>query len=447
VTRWFAALVVVGAAIRVAALPLPGTNDVAIWKVWSYAAAHEGVGRLYGVGGTPLERRVVSLHGAETTVDYPPLALAELGLAGRAYRLFNHGRYPDDARLIVAVKVPILLADIGVFVLLLVGLRPLAGSERAMWAALVYWFNPAVILDGVALGYLDLQFVLPLVAGLIAAAFASPFAAGAFAGVALLTKPQAIVAVPVIALAIGSLDDGRRASTRVLRAAAGAAIALALGLAPIVVAGGFPNFLQAMSRLRQHDMLSANACNAWWLVGYAIRAAYSTHDLGAWTAWTTPTRILTISRFMEIGFPNPRLIGVALTGIAFAWGGWTARRARDLWAFAALAAFCIHAYATLSAQVHENHLFAAVPLLVVASAGRPAFRPIALVLTAIVALNLNLFYGISEDLGYALPRAWTIIDATVWLALVNCCALAWHARVLGRECSTAVVRHQAPAPA
>jgi hypothetical protein len=54
--------------------------------------------------------------------------------------------------------------------------------------------------------------------------------------------------------------------------------------------------------------------------------------------------------------------------------------------------------------------------------------------SAIFALNLNMFYGISEYIpGYAFPRTLTIIDATVILALVNCAALAWHAVVLRRE--------------
>jgi hypothetical protein len=150
---------------------------------------------------------------------------------------------------------------------------------------------------------------------------------------------------------------------------------------------------------------------------------------------------------VELGYPNPRPIGVALTLAAAAWALWTARRERELWMAAALAGFLVHAYATLSAQVHENHFVAAVPFIAVASAGRRAFTPLLVATSAIVALNLNLFYGISEDLGYAIPRTLTIVDATVLLALVNCVALVWHARVFRSECSTAGERRQASAPA
>jgi len=64
-----------------------------------------------------------------------------------------------------------------------------------------------------------------------------------------------------------------------------------------------------------------------------------------------------------------------------------------------------------------------------------------------VALNLNLFYGFGDGVGYALPRGITIVDLTVILALVNCSLLLWHARVLASECSTAAARRPAPAPA
>ena len=101
-------------------------------------------------------------------------------------------------------------------------------------------------------------------------------------------------------------------------------------------------------------------------------------------------------------------------------------------------AFVVHAYATLAAQVHENHLYAAIPLLVIAAAGRPRYRPLLWVLTAIFALNLNVFYGISEYEwrgAFTFPRSMTVLDITVWLSLANCAELVWHARTLKRETS------------
>ncbi len=410
------------------------------------------MGRLYGVGGTPPERRVVTLHDAGTTVDYPPLALVELGIAGRMYRWLHHGEYPDGTPLIVAVKVPVLIADVTMLVLLMFGLRPLLGASRARWAALAYWLNPAILLDGAILGYLDPLFIVPACGALIAAAYGWAFVAGAGAVAACLTKPQAVVLVPAIGYAVwrGHERDSESRGSRVrqtVRACAGAAVMGGVGLAPVLRAGALPNFLQAIGRLGQHDLLSGNACNLWWIVGYLLRASYSMHDMGAWAAFTTPTKILAISRVVEIGYPNPRVVGLSLAAAAAAWALWTARHTRDIWSATALAGFLVHSYATLAAQVHENHLFAAVPLLGLAAAGRPRMVPVFVAVSAIFAVNLNLFYGISEDIGYALPRTVTIVDATVVLAVANCAVLAWHAAVFSRECSTAAEPRQAPVPA
>jgi hypothetical protein len=142
------------------------------------------------------------------------------------------------------------------------------------------------------------------------------------------------------------------------------------------------------------------------------------------------------------------VIGAIITLAAFAWCVWTARGVRDRFLLAGTGAFLVHAYATLAAQVHENHLFAAIPLLIAPAAARPRLRPVMWTLSVIFALNLNLFYGISEYIeGWAVPRTLTIIDLSVVLAAVNCAALVWHARVFGHECTTAAERRPQPVPA
>jgi len=120
---------------------------------------------------------------------------------------------------------------------------------------------------------------------------------------------------------------------------------------------------------------------------------------------------------------------------AVAWAMWHARQGTDLWLMAALGAFSIHAFETLAAGVHENHLYAAVPLLVMAAAGRRTLVPVLVVVSIILTLNLNLFYGIGEDVGYNIPRGLTIIDASVVLAVMNCAAFVWHAAMFKRECA------------
>jgi hypothetical protein len=413
-------------------LPLGGTHDTVPWRIWSYNAAREGVSRLYGVGGSPPEWRTLTYLNAEGQATYPPLALHELGIAGRVYRWAMGGEFPNTTPLMIAIKMPALLADIGTALLLYLTVRRWGSVRAARWTTCAYWLNPGIVLDGAALGYLDPQFMLPILGSLIAAASGRAALAGGLAAAAVMTKPQPAIIGPAIALALWHTARSTRLREFGAATLAGLVVALLL-VGPIVLAGGGPNFLQAMARLEAHDMLSGNACNLWWLVGYAVRAVFSAADLGTWTAWTTETRILAISRFIEVGGPNPRPIATVLVLAVMAWAVWTTRRSRDIWIWAALGAFLVQAYAVLAVQVHENHLFAAVPLLALAAAGRPAFTPVLVIVSAIFALNLNMFYGISEDAGWAIPRAITGIDLSVIVAALNCATLGWFASRLRRE--------------
>jgi hypothetical protein len=455
-------VLVAGAIVRAMLLPGAGTVDVITFKIWSYNAARHGVGELYGVGGSPPERRLLEYETATTVVDYPPLALFELGAAGRIHRLWSGRRFPNNRALNAAVKLPALASDIGIALLIFFVVRRRVSTNAAQWATAAYWLNPAPIINGAALGYLDLQYAFPALAAIIAAAAQAPALAGALLAVSVLTKAQGLFIAPAIALAIWASGPGERRFARVAAAAAAAVAVAAVAIAPVVVAGGWPNMVQALSRLAHHDSLSAQAANLWWIVGYALRVRYSAEGMGLWPAVVAPARILTISRVLELGYPNPKTIGAVLTLAAIAWALWIVSRPKrdvsgaatdaasttiDVWLLAGAGGFMMHAYATLAAQVHENHLFGAVPLLAFAAAGRRGFRPIAATVSAIVALNLNLFYGFGDDVGYAIPRGITVIDATLVVALVNCAALVWHARTLHREHSLAAAPRRQPAPA
>ena len=78
-------------------------------------------------------------------------------------------------------------------------LRLTGDRGRADWVALVYWANPATILNGEVLGYLDPLMMLPAIASLVLLHFRAPEWAGASLAIAMLTKPQALLVAPVSA--------------------------------------------------------------------------------------------------------------------------------------------------------------------------------------------------------------------------------------------------------
>jgi hypothetical protein len=436
----FIAAIVTGTVIRLASLTLPGTADMSVWKLWAYGGAVENPAGLYGIGGTPTEWRVIQWERASGTVVYPPLALYELSVVGRLHRAVSGGTFPNDVGLTVLIKLLIVAMEAGMLALLVSTLRRTVGTAAARWAAVAYWLNPSMILAGSMLGYLDPLYMLPSAGALFAAGAGWPFVSGALIAAATLTKPQGVILIPAVMLALLAAGNVRAFVRQCLSFAGGGAAVTAAIVVPIALVGGFPNLALAMSRLAHHDMLSGNATNLWWIVTYVLRVVYAVGDMGTWGAITMNTRILAISRVLELGYPNPRVIGTALTIAAAAWALWTARRVRGWVMLCAVGAFLMHAYGTLAAQVHENHIYVAVPLLVIVAAARPAYRPLLWTVSAIFFLNLNLFYGISEygyRGQYIIPRHITVIDLTVVVSVVNCLALAWHAGLFRRECAVA----------
>ncbi len=432
--RTFAVCLIAGALLRAAALPLPGTGDVGVWKIWAFAASQHGVLGMYGVGGTPTERRLHEYDGGAVTVDYPPLTLALLAGVGHAYRAITGG-FANTPALTAAVKSLVFAADAIITLLIVVGVGRAAPGRPgvARLAGLAYWLNPAALMNGAVLGYLDPLMGAPVVAATVAAAGGLPAAAGACLALAVLTKPQAVILAPVIAVAVlNAAAPGTRARAA-LRAGAAGAVVVAVALIPFLLAGAGPNFVQAMASLGRHNTLSANAANAWWIVTWIMRGAYAVADLGWYDAFVLPVRRpLMITRVVELGYPNPRAFASAVVLAAVAWALWRHRRARDLATVSALGAWTVVAYFVLGIAVHENHGYLAVPLLVMAAALAPEWRTLACWLSVTTALNLNLFYGFGDRIGFALPRGLTGLDATVWLAALHVALLAAFARRLAR---------------
>jgi hypothetical protein len=432
--RWLWAGLIAGALIRAWLVPLPGSPDVSSWKSWSFVGANDPTG-LYGVGGDPPVRRLLRWQGIAGTTEYPPLALYEIALAGRVYASFGT-TFEDSPQLTALIKAPGLAAELFfVAALILWGKRMLAG-DQAYWVALAFWLNPAVVLNGAALGYLDAQMAVPAALALLAAAAARPAIAGGLIAAAVLTKAQAIFVIPIVMLAAVTAGRATRRQAVLAFAAGGAAVSL-LVLLPIVLRGAWPNMLQAISRLAAHDMLSGNALNIWWLVTWIVRASYAL-DLGWFTAFTLPVRILGSSRFMEIGYPNPKPIGTAMVLAAIGWALWRARTTRSLADWAFVAGWCVFAYAMLGAQVHENHFYLAVPFLAIAAGASSDYRPIFWAVSVSTAFNMYIFYGLSEGWPSLIGRAWTIVDLTVIAALANVVLLVLMTRRLARV--TSVVR-------
>jgi hypothetical protein len=285
--------------------------------------------------------------------------------------------------------------------------------------ALAFWLNPAVILNGAALGYLDAQMAVPAVLSLIAAIGGRPGLAGMLAAAAVLTKPQALFAGPALLLALLQQKHVPVGRALVL-GIAGAMTTTAAVLLPIVWHGALPNMVQAVGRAASHDMLSGFGLNAWWVVTWVVRSVYAAPVLGWVEAFTTPVRILGISRFVEVGFFNPKPIAALLVIGLTIWGCWRNRDATSPATWAFVGGWTVLTYFVWNIPVHENHLYLAVPLLALAAALDARYRLAFWWVSALCALNMYLFYGLGHGWPPIIGRAWTGVDFSVIAALVTC---------------------------
>jgi hypothetical protein len=428
--RRFLDALALGLFLHVVVLLMPGHDDVPGWKVWAFNGAQD-VTAMYGVGGNPPERRVVSFAGWTTAVDYPPFFLYEYAIVGRLYRALYPG-FPDSTALLVAVKLPVLLASMGLTALLFFVVRRISGrDEPARWAAFAYWLNPAMIVGGEMLGYVDPLNYLPAIAGLSLAWFGRPWLAGICVAIAVSTKPQGILIGPAFALALW-LTGGLRALAAATVTFAGSLAAIVL---PFYLRGSLPNMILAFGSYDvRRDSMSAYAANVGWIANWWVRSQENLPAMGFPAAFLQRVpNPLSITRFVQLGYFDPRPLArvcvIALTG----WAAAVVSRARDLAMVSALAAFTVHAYFVLSANMHESHQLFEVPLLVLASALRPRFRSLLAVVSAIVTLNINLLYGAGLSMGWAVPRMVTGIDLSVLLAFVNIGVLVWFAYEIASE--------------
>jgi hypothetical protein len=416
---------IAGALLRAVALPRPGTEDVVAMKIWTHAAAHDPTS-MYGVGGSPPERRVLHWNGHENSTNYPPLAMYELGASGRLYGLLSPA-FEDSATLTMAVKLPGLIADIAFVVALFKWGRRFASADAVAAMVLIFWLNPAALTNGTLLGYLDPAMAIPAALSLVAAFVGAPWVAGILLAVSILTKPNPVYVAPVIAAVVlrgittGAASSAIRALVRF--AAGGVAASVAI-VAPVVLRGGWTNLVQALGRLVATDVLSGQAANFWWLFTYVVRVMDVWAEWGPRAAILMRVRILAVTRAVALGYPNPYVVGFVLVGTCVALATWRTWKSRSLAIAAAAAGWAGWAYSLFATLVHENHMYMAIPFLCIAAGLDRRFRAMCWTASIVSAINMYLFGGFGLDVP-PIDRSITWLDASVVLAVVNLAAFLW----------------------
>ncbi len=168
-------------AAKIAAAPyFQYKVDVGTYSAWALRLATEGPGRFYAPG---------------YFADYPPGYMYVLWGIGELSQLL---KIPyGSAGFLILLKLPALLADVAVSWLLYARLRPT--DKRVAWAAsLAFTLNPALLLNSAVWGQTDSVLSLLVLLAVLAQGQRRFELSWIFATFAVLTKPQALLLVPLL---------------------------------------------------------------------------------------------------------------------------------------------------------------------------------------------------------------------------------------------------------
>ncbi len=181
----FALIFVVALAVRlwIAVSSKGYANDIALFMAWADQAAKQGLSGFYHTG---------------MFVDYPPGYIYILYLLGLIKNMLSLDSGSNAAMLLF--KMPAMLADLAAaYMVFRIGKKK-AGYSVALSLALLYLFNPAVLVDSAAWGQVDSIFALVLVLSIHGLAENKIARASVWFAIAALIKPQAFIFTPVLLL-------------------------------------------------------------------------------------------------------------------------------------------------------------------------------------------------------------------------------------------------------
>ncbi len=369
--------------IRFGLMCLPGyPPDLQTYKLWALVAGVRGIHTIYDSPEPYDPARLSRQTGPEAkpidqlqaNYDYPPLYAYILAPFGWIYATLAGDPGRDYARSLaftVLVKIPPLLFDLAIALLLLRRIRARGGlsgwpPSAAALAAFVYFAMPPVLFDSAYWGQPDSIHTFFVLMALFWALDGHAARTGVAIALACLMKPLGFPFAPLVGLAL-LLRAGWRRTALAACAALGAGLLLFL---PYILSGAGP---LVWERFTGHFGLmpftSVNAHNLWWL-------------LGSWRSAAEPI----------LGPLTPTAIGLALFAAACAvvlLAAWRASRkspAEEPWILAGAAiAFSFFFFST---HMHENHLFAILPFAVILSGRDRSWRAWAWGIALAALLNM-----------------------------------------------------------
>jgi Gpi18-like mannosyltransferase len=349
-----AAVLCLALTVRLLAAQSPGHSfDMQVNIGWAYSATQLGFARSY----------VEQLNG-NLLPNYPPPILMAFWLAGKLYALgVSSNIDPMSPSFSVAVRLPAIAADLATCLVLTRIARDTGAPRVGAWIALAYALHPVSIYNSSVWGQTDGIYALWMLLALHALARGRWAMVGVWTAFALLTKPQAVTLVPVVAVIV--LKNARH----VVPVAAGAAMGCAAILLPVVVGGALSAVIAVIGNIVGGYFNAATLdLHNFWAAFHRTANAISTDAYNFWAIFhRTARQSDTELAFGVIPF---RTVGLLLAALATVTSLWRLRRSllaprttpeRQL-AVLLGGALTVSAFFIFATAMHERYQFAFVVL-------------------------------------------------------------------------------------
>ncbi|MCC3376139.1 glycosyltransferase family 39 protein [Cohnella sp. REN36] len=250
-------------ALRVLCAPLLAGHPIDILDFYAWANhAYEA--------GLP------GFYTADMFVDYPPGYIYILYVIGLLQHVFEL-EYLSRASLIL-LKLPSIVADLLAAAIVYKLAYKHAGARAALLLAPLYLFNPMVFQNSVVWGQIDSVFTLFVLLTVWLIADNKRARAAACLVIAILIKPQAVVLIPVVLLALWQRKEVKTWARSVLYGAAAFVLLVlpfSIGQEPLWIVRRY------LAMFESYPYATLNAANLYGLLG--LNAARMT---GALTFWS-----------------------------------------------------------------------------------------------------------------------------------------------------------------
>jgi Gpi18-like mannosyltransferase len=326
-----AVIVALGFGVRLYLAPAEGYGfDVGVNQGWAHSAVELGLVKSYRI----------QLDG-NMLPNYPPLSLAAFELAGLA--IGPEARTASGRGLLfrIAIKIPGMMADAALCLLLFFCVRKFGKSNRAgLLAALVYALHPGVIYDTAVWGQFDALYVVFIVATFLACSRKNWLLMGICFALAILSKPHALLFAPLVLYALVPNWKG------LLEVACAGLATLVLGFLPFVLGGSGTEVLRVYTHaVGYYPNITVGAYNFWWAM-FADKGNDIKDTLPFFDFLSYRTSALVVFGALYAG-----ILGTFQPSL------WKKKEVTDIRMLLPVAALVMQAFFTFNVEMHERYLF------------------------------------------------------------------------------------------